>query len=297
MGTRISSFADDAARTRVLGAYDKAMAYWPEPRGERDVETGFGTTRVHTFNPDGGGTPVVLLHGQNAGPAEWAPHVAALGEGRPVFAVDRVGEPGHSTQTAPIVTQDAMAAWLEEVLAGLALERVHLVGHSYGGWVALNHAVRAPGRVVSVTAYDPPRALAPLKAGFVLGAVTSFLGKPGERQRRWFAGLIGNTGAPADMAEAGTDFSLKALRGFRVRLLPPQRMTDEELGAIAAPALVAIGGASRVHDPRRAADRARRTVKGARVEVVPGAGHGIPVRWFNDLVPEFLQKAESAVVG
>ena len=31
----------------------------------------------------------------------------------------------------------------------------HLVGFSYGGWIAMNQAIRAPGRVASVTLLDP----------------------------------------------------------------------------------------------------------------------------------------------
>ncbi|MCA6094005.1 alpha/beta fold hydrolase [Streptomyces sp. SCA3-4] len=290
MATLISSFTGDEARARVLAAYERALAFWPQPREERDVETAFGTTRVHTYGADGGGTPVVLLHGQSASPTEWAPHVAALAEGRMVYAVDRVGEPGHSTQTAPIRTQDETAAWLEEVLAGLGLERAHLVGHSYGGWVALNHASRAPGRVASVAVYDPPRALAPLKAGFVLGAIASLVGGAGFRYR-WFEKIIGGTGAPAGQAEAQTRFTVEALGGFRVRLLPPPEMADEELATIEAPALVLLGGESRVHDARRAAERAR-VIPDVRVEVVPGADHGIPVELFNSRVPEFVREVE-----
>ncbi|MEU1312205.1 alpha/beta fold hydrolase [Streptomyces cinnamoneus] len=291
MAALISSFTGDEARMRVLAAYDRAMAFWPQPREQRDVETAFGTTRVHTYGADGDGTPVVLLHGQSAGPAEWAPHVAALAEGRTVYAVDRVGEPGYSTQTAPIRTQDESAAWLEEVLAGLGLERVHLVGHSYGGWVALNHASRAPGRVASVTAYDPPRALAPLKPRFVLGAVASLIGTDGFRYR-WIDRLIGGTGLPAEESDAQIRFTAEALRGFRVRLLPPQEMYDEELATIEAPALVLLGGKSRVHDARRAERRARGVIPDVRAEVVPGAGHGIPVELFNSRVPEFVREVE-----
>ncbi|MEU4209253.1 alpha/beta fold hydrolase [Streptomyces sp. NPDC026206] len=291
----ISSFASDDARVRILAAYDRAMESWPEPREERDVQTGSGTTRVHCYGT-GDGTPVVLLHGQCAAPAEWGPNVAALAEGRTVLAVDRVGEPGYSTQTAPIRTQDATAAWLEEVLAGLGLERAHLVGHSYGGWVALNQAVRFPGRVASVTAYDPPRALAPLKPGFVLGAVAGFV--LGEKfQRRWLSRLIGETGASAEVDEAQARLSLEAMRGFRVRLLPPPGMSDDELRSIAAPVLVMLGGGSRVHDARRAEARARRLMPDVRTEVVPGAGHGMPVELLNNRVPAFLREADHGLAA
>ncbi|MEU7164483.1 alpha/beta fold hydrolase [Streptomyces morookaense] len=111
-----------------------------------------------------------MLHGANATPAVRASDVAALAEGRTVLAVDRLGEPGRSVQTAPIRTADSAAAWLEELLAGLGLDRVHLAGQSYGGWPALNQAVRRPARLASVTLADPVCALAPLRAEIVPGA-------------------------------------------------------------------------------------------------------------------------------
>ncbi|MEU5050429.1 alpha/beta fold hydrolase [Streptomyces sp. NPDC021096] len=296
MADKISSFADDAARTRVLAAYDRAMAHWPQPRGERDVETRFGATRVYSYGT-GDGIPVVLLHGQSATPAEWAPHVAALAEGRTVLAVDRVGEPGYSTQTAPITTQDDTAAWLEEVLAGLGLERAHLVGHSYGGWVALNQAVRFPGRVVSVSAYDPPRALAPLRAGFVLGAIAGLLPGGENFQRRWITRLVGGTGAAPEVEEDQTELTLEAIRGHRVRLLPPPSMSDEELRSLKTPALIMLGAESAVHDARRAEARASALMPDVRTEIVPGAGHGIPVELLNSRVPAFVREVEQGLAG
>ncbi|MEU7134149.1 alpha/beta fold hydrolase [Streptomyces sp. NPDC046261] len=296
MADKISSFADDAARTRVLAAYDRAMAHWPQPREERDVETRFGTTRVYAYGT-GDGIPVVLLHGQSATPAEWAPHVAALAEGRTVLAVDRVGEPGYSTQTAPITTQDDTAAWLEEVLAGLGLERAHLVGHSYGGWVALNQAVRFPGRLASVTAYDPPRALAPLRLGFVLGAIAGLLPGGENFQRRWITRLVGGTGAAAEVEEAQTELTLAAIRGHRVRLMPPPSMSDEELRSLTVPVLIMLGSESAVHDAYRAEARASALIPDVRTEVVPGAGHGIPVKLLNSRVPAFVREVEQDLAG
>ncbi|MFJ4776184.1 alpha/beta fold hydrolase [Streptomyces sp. NPDC088762] len=297
MTGRIGCFTDDAARTRVLTAYDRAMEYWPEPREERDVPTGFGRTRVHVHGA-GDRIPVVLLHGQSATPAEWAPHVAPLArQGRRVLAVDRVGEPGYSTQSREIGDAADTAVWLEETLSGLGLERVHLIGHSYGGAVALRHAVRSPERVASVAVYEPPRALAPLKPGFLLGAVAAFASGSENLQRRWFTRLIGETGAAPEEAEVGARLSLEAIRGFRIRLPQPQRMTDEELRSVAVPALVVLGGADRVMDSRRAEARARRLMPDVRTEIVPGAAHGIPVSAFNARVSEFLDEVEPVRTG
>ncbi|WP_431042459.1 alpha/beta fold hydrolase [Streptomyces sp. P1-3] len=285
-------FTGVEARGRFLDAYDRAMEHWPSPREERDIETRFGSTRVHVHG-EGDGIPLVLLPGQNATPAVWASSVAAFAEGRPVLAVDRVGEPGYSSQTAPIRTADDTAAWLEEVLTGLGADRAHLVGHSYGGWVALNHAVRAPGRVASLTLADPVGALAPLRPGFVLGAVAALLSGSERFQRRWFTRLVGDPGESPEAAEAQTRVVLEAMRGYRGRLIPPRRIGDEELRSVTAPVLLLMGGDSRATDARRAEARARRLLPDARTEIVRGAGHAIPVRVLNSRVPAFVSAVEA----
>ncbi len=49
----------------------------------------------------------------------------------------------------------ACAAWLDELLGQLSDRPAHLVGFSYGGWIAMNQAMRAPARVASITLFDP----------------------------------------------------------------------------------------------------------------------------------------------
>lgn len=56
----------------------------------------------------------------------------------------------------------------------------------------------------------------------------------------------------------------------------PRGLTDDELRGIAIPALVLLGGRSPIHDPQRAARRARALLPDVRAEVVPGATHGLP---------------------
>ncbi|QIY76119.2 alpha/beta fold hydrolase [Streptomyces sp. RLB1-33] len=85
----------------------------------------------------------------------WYPNTRALSADRPVYAIDTPGDPGRSVQREPIHQPERAAQWLDETLAGLGLDRVHLVGSSYGGWLALNQAHRRPDRLASVTLLDP----------------------------------------------------------------------------------------------------------------------------------------------
>jgi len=71
--------------------------------------------------------------------------------------------------------------------------------------------------------------------------------------------------------------SLASIRGFVVRQPFPRRLSDDELRAITAPVLYLVGGATPIVDAERAADRARRLIPKVEVDVLPGAGHALPI--------------------
>ncbi len=149
------SWVDDAARAKFMAAYERVFALWPQPSEEFDIETATATTRVHAYRPHPDGAPVVLLTGAGGNAGAWFPQVAALAEDGPVYGIDMPGDANPSVPRAPITPPAACAAWLDELLNKLSDRPAHLVGFSYGGWVAMNQAIRAPGRVASITLLDP----------------------------------------------------------------------------------------------------------------------------------------------
>ena len=148
------SWVSDAAREKFMAAYKRAFALWPQPCEEFDVETATATTRVHAYRPHPDGPPVVLLSAFNA--SSWYPHAAALAKVGPVYGVDMPGDANPSVARALMTPPASCAAWLDELLAQLSDRPAHLVGFSYGGWIAMNQAIRAPGRVASSRCSTPP---------------------------------------------------------------------------------------------------------------------------------------------
>jgi pimeloyl-ACP methyl ester carboxylesterase len=65
------------------------------------------------------------------------------------------GDANPSVPRAVMTPPASCAAWLDEFLGKLSDRPAHLVGYSYGGWAAMNQAIRAPGRVASITLPDP----------------------------------------------------------------------------------------------------------------------------------------------
>lgn len=98
----------------------------------------------------GEGSPVLLLHGSGPGVsafANWRLTMPALAEEHRVVAFD---QPGFGyTERPPGATYD-MGQWTAHVIGvldALGLERVHLVGNSFGGAIALSVATQYPERV------------------------------------------------------------------------------------------------------------------------------------------------------
>ncbi|MFG2908938.1 alpha/beta fold hydrolase [Kitasatospora sp. NPDC048286] len=271
--TTVGHFVTESARAKFLAAYDRAMELWPSPRQELDVETAYGSVHVHRYGP-ATGDPIVLLHGHAGHPSNWYPQIAALGEHHPVYAIDTLDDPGRSVQRAVAAGSPENAAWLGEVLAGLALERVHLVGASYGGWLALNQAVHAPERLASVAPLDPG-GIEKVPARFYVHLVAGLFGMLAPRPLRpAVARLLANPAlsAPREM----TAPLMLALRSYKPSGRPPVRtFTDEELASIRVPVLVLVGRRSALLRPHRVVERVTRLIPGVRAEILERAGHGL----------------------
>lgn len=261
------SWVSDAAREKFLAAYERAFALWPQPCEEFDVETATATTRVHACRPHPGGDPVVLLSAFNT--AGLYPHVAALAEGGPVYGIDMPGEANPSVPRARMTPPENCAAWLDELLGKLSDRPAHLVGFSYGGWIAMNQAIRAPGRVASITLLDPA-GLTKLDARFwwwlsISGLATLTPMPLRRRLARWLD-------SPAMLEPELMTLMWAGTRGYHAEPKFPGILTDDELRTITVPVLLVTGARSALITPAEA--RARGSVMPhAEVAIVPGS-HG-----------------------
>ena len=111
--------------------------------------------RMHYYS-GGGGAPVLFVHGFGFSALEtWRDQLVALSRTRTVFAPDLYWF-GDSVPRAPtgMDTAAAQADGLLELLDRLGLSRVDVVGVSYGGFVALQLALRHPERVGRLVLLD-----------------------------------------------------------------------------------------------------------------------------------------------
>ena len=97
---------------------------------------------------------VVMLHASASSARQWGPLTAALA---PRFRMHAIDLHGHGERSAWRGTRALSLADEAALLAPVVRSEgsVHLVGHSYGGAVALKAAAMYPQHVRSVTVYEP----------------------------------------------------------------------------------------------------------------------------------------------
>src|ERR1035438_1790810 len=278
------SWVRGGARGKFLAAYERAFALWPQPCEELDIETATATTHVHACRPHPGGEPVVLLSAFNA--AGLYPHVAALAKDGPVYGIDMPGDANPSVPRAPMTPPASCAAWLDELLGQLSGRPAHLVGFSYGGWIAMNQAIRAPGRVASITLLDPA-GLTRLDARFwwwlSISGLATLTPMPLRRHlARWLD-------SPAMLQPALMTLMWAGTRGYHAEPKFPGVLTDDELRAITVPALLITGARSAMLTPAEA--RARGSLMPhAEVAIVPGSHGGFNrIDELNDRIAAFIE--------
>ena len=143
-------FKNETAKKNVHDTYDKLLGMWNVDKEERDVPTTYGTTRVILCG-DRNNPPLVLFHGVGDNSAlMWLCNAEALSGYFRVVAVDTIGGPGKSCPNTNYNKDFDGVKWIDEVLAGLSLDRVHIAGVSNGAYLTQCYALHRQDKVINM---------------------------------------------------------------------------------------------------------------------------------------------------
>ena len=121
----------------------------------RMVEVPGGRVWTGTYG-SGAETPLLVVHGGPGMPNYYLESLTALAGARPVVLYDQLGCGRSDRPDDPSLwTVDRSVAELEAVRQHLGLQRVHVLGHSWGGFLALAHARRHGDGVASLVLSSP----------------------------------------------------------------------------------------------------------------------------------------------
>jgi pimeloyl-ACP methyl ester carboxylesterase len=260
----------EAAKQDVLTRYRAFLAMWPQPNAQRTVATRHGESFVMECGKTGA-PALVLLHGSASNSFMWTRDAALWGQNFHVFAVDMIGEPGLSSENRPALASGAYAEWLEDVLEGLGVGKVALVGISLGAWLALDYASKRPERITAVAAMCPG-GVGKHKNVLFWAAPLMLLGPWGIRKvRDIIAGPVPKDAPP--LPPAVTEFLAAIFTNFRTRREQVPVIGDAALQRLTMPVLAILGGKDAMVDTPGTRRRLEASVPSAQIAWLPEQGH------------------------
>jgi pimeloyl-ACP methyl ester carboxylesterase len=262
-----------------------------------------------TIEAGEGGRPLLLVHGFTGAKEDFADHLDALaGAGWHVVAPDLPGH-GSSHPEGAEFGFDAYAAAVLAVADELGWDRFALLGHSMGGVVAQHLVLAEPGRVSALVLMDT----SPDRVG-VDGELVDLACEVAATQG--LAALLEIQRALGSPLDTPSGQALHERPGWRehqdrkflrcspemyvtmARLLTTAPSRAGQLADLDVPTLVLVGEDDVLL--REPSDRLAAAVPGARLVVIPGAGHSpqieSPEPWF-DAVSTFLADAGGRVTS
>jgi len=237
-----------------------------------------GDHRV-VYSEGGHGEPVVLLHGFGASADSWNRFAKPLTKRYRVIAPDQPGWGASTRLESASYGYPAQIERLHQFLLALGLKRLHLVGHSMGGFIASAYAARYPDEVITLGLIAPHGMVEPepselfrdvAKGDNWLVATT----------RQEFDRLLNNVFAKRPyapkavlnyLADHAIRNSAKSAKIFAEMQTNDPPLANR-LANVTAPAWIVWGDQDRVLHVS-SADLFRKGIKSSEVMIIPGSGH------------------------
>ena len=240
------------AHLRASGYVDR------QPAGTRIYWEEFGNTDA---------PPVVVLHAGLTSIAFMGGQIEALAtESYHVIAIDSRGH-GKSSNTAPVPTYEMMTDDVVAVMDAHRIPRADIVGWSDGGNIGLDLARRYPDRVRKLVAIGANHT--PPPDGQDAEMTKEFKEARADASMFWPIRYLYEKNSPAP--DKWTEFFERE----RAMVFAGPHWSLEDLGAIRAPVLLLNGEHDLVLLPY--ATDMKNAIAGARLEVVRGEGHELPL--------------------
>jgi pimeloyl-ACP methyl ester carboxylesterase len=288
-------FRSNEAKETYLTYYDEHAKHWPIASECKLVETSFGQTFVRVSGPKDG-LPLLLLPGDSENSLAWIPQIEALSVDYRTYAIDHVFDYGRSIYTRPMKKPGDFVQWLDELFTALQLNKINLIGFSYGGWQASLYALAHPQRLRKLILIAPSATVLPPGLELMLRGILQYL-LPArfivQNYLYWYnAGSVRKDEMSRKVIDNMVDELLLSTKCFKRRgFVPPTVLTDQDWERLAVPTLFLVGENDVTYSAQKAIQRLNSVAPNVTTSITSDAGHDlrdIKTEWVNEEVLRFL---------
>ncbi|HEX2640380.1 MAG TPA: alpha/beta hydrolase, partial [Pyrinomonadaceae bacterium] len=259
------------------------------------------------FETHGGGTPLVLVPGFASGAWSWNWQADELSSDFQVITFDPRGVSRSTLHGGKAVSIQSIADDAAELMDWLEIDAAHVLGISFGGFVAQEFALKYPMRlkklVLASTSFGGPNHVAPSME--VLAAFASTEGlNTSERIRQYLTMAFSSGFLESDRDTVDQFCTLRednpVPRDVYMQQLQSAMMfnAEDRIAAIAAETLVITGDNDTVVPVQNSSNLAAK-IPNARLAIIENSGHMAFVERaaeFNRMVRDFLKGSMSGIV-
>lgn len=244
---------------------------------------------VHYYTA-GQGEPLVVIHGGGGDARTWWKNISELAEKYTVYAPDLPGYGGSQPLDGHYYIPE-LSEFIGSFATSLGLETFHLVGHSLGGGVALDYALKSPQKIkklVLVSSLCLGREIAFWVRLMSIPALIRSLGALTVtilKGVKWLAEQLNPAGYIMPLSAASVTVG-GSITTFKQQTL----VLDNRLAEIRVPTLL-VWGAKDPIVPVRHAYQAARVIPDCRVKVFENRGHNVhrdELKQFSSTLTGFL---------
>jgi pimeloyl-ACP methyl ester carboxylesterase len=262
-----SIFKDSESEAKYLAAYDAVLTHWPVLYETIQLSTRLGETHIIASGPKDA-PPLLLLPGNFDCSLSWFHSAASLSAAHRVYALDTIGAVGKSKACQLPANRDDFANWLDDVLNGLDISTADLMGISYGGFLAVNYALKFKERVGRLVLLCPGIPLGPFTAQWMIRGMPMMLW-PSAATVKWFIKGASTTRGQDDLLRV----FIAGMTGARSMKVIRPSFHEDEWKQLKMPILLLVGDHEIMYEPVQAIRQAKQLVPHSQAELIENAGH------------------------
>jgi pimeloyl-ACP methyl ester carboxylesterase len=225
-------------RNKLIDLYIKVLNNWPVPFTEIDIESQYGKTHIVKCGNQNG-KPVLLFHGTGNNLLMWRYNCEELGKKYSLYLVDTINDPGKSEQSKLFNPQFDYSDWIDDLLNQLGLRSVSIIGHSKGGWLALNSIIKIQKKIDKVVLLAPAVGInEKLNIRFLLKSISVGINPSYRNIEKYFQYMS----CPGKIPNSQyIDYVSTLVKGTKAKIIKHRQFTDDELKGIQKPVFLLFG--------------------------------------------------------
>ncbi|MFB1081013.1 alpha/beta fold hydrolase [Jeotgalibacillus sp. JSM ZJ347] len=276
MAESYKGFKSIEGYNQYQSAYKEVMKLWKIPYKDNKITTKFGDVSVLECG-NRQKEPLIFFHAFGFSSAEWYGCAENLAEDYLLYFVDVLGEFNNSNTKEHLNEREDYVDWITELIDALNIANVTMIGHSNGGWHALNYAILKPDRVKSLIILSPAASIKRMNVSFYSRLLLTNMIPNETVIKNHFCSWL----TREKTEEHKRLFNLYYLGQKHVSweyvMTPPKLFKAAELDTLMMPVYVAVGRDEVIYDPYKLLEKAGDKIRTCNTHMFDSGGHMLPI--------------------